>query len=170
MAGNTFRTKIAYLYGQEERTELYEISIPSRKDGEILNVASATITYEDALTKEKIVREVDIDVQYSDNKRDVEAALNKDVMIAVAKKRTAEAQEAAIKLADAGDYIEAAKQLTNNSSKLENTARLCNNDAELRRMAEQQRDLSESIISNQGMTNDLRKGEVMNQVFEYWGN
>jgi Ca-activated chloride channel family protein len=164
VTGQEMEVRINHLYGKNEKYALFELDIPQNKHGVTQKIARVYVEYVDPYTKEYSSQEKIVSVRFDKRRRKVEKNINKDVVKAITLTRTSELKEVAIKLADEGEYKEAAKVLSKRGVMLEKVAQQCDNDKELLFESEQCTILSKELSKNKGLSRSQRK-RVVNDSF-----
>jgi Ca-activated chloride channel homolog len=153
--GENVELSMHQLYGGQKKFALVEVEMPEGTEGQVAEIASARVTYENPLTgatgsvkslakatfsgdAEKVVKSANIEVQ-----RDYE--LNLNVI----------AQEQAVALSDKGRKHEAGRELKKAARRLQETGQK-NNDASLMEKAAEMERMA-SQIEKEGMTAKDRK-------------
>lgn len=153
--GNSVELAFNQLYGGQGKHALVEVSVPAGKDGETREVAHARVSWDNAVTsKQESARAVGRG-RYSRSKAEVDGSVNIEVKRASTIVFNAQAQEDAIKHADAGRVAEAADILEKSADEMKKLANELQ-DKELRRKAEWQ-EAEADRIRKEGMSDRSRK-------------
>jgi Ca-activated chloride channel family protein len=119
IAGQRAELRVNQLYGGQEKFALIEIAVPVAKDQESRELATASITFEDAVTQEKRVQKAAVSARFSTNKADVIQSANHKVQADYAEALIVTAQDEAITLSDEGKSREAAARLRETASSVQ---------------------------------------------------
>jgi Ca-activated chloride channel family protein len=122
------------LYGGQAKYALVEVEIPGGPAGTTREVASARVSYDNALTLEREEVSGSTTGRFSADESEVASAVNVEVQRAYEYNRNALTQQRAIDLADQGKVEEAAGELRESARKLKATG-LRNNDSALEQKA-----------------------------------
>ncbi|MEW6088742.1 MAG: VWA domain-containing protein [bacterium] len=99
------------LYGKQQKYALIEVEISSKKSDETKKIATANISYENAVSQKTENVSADVIVKFSKNQEEVNKSINIDVQREYNINISAVAQDKAISLADQGKKKEAIKEL-----------------------------------------------------------
>ncbi|MEO7413457.1 MAG: VWA domain-containing protein [Opitutaceae bacterium] len=117
------------LYGGQEKFALVEVEIAANSAGAEREIATATLSYEDAVTQRKANLGAKTAVRFSESEREVIASANHRVQADYAVNVTAMAKDAAVGLVDASRRDEAARQMRARNLELKNLADTYQNKA-----------------------------------------
>jgi Ca-activated chloride channel family protein len=109
--GQHAELSISQIYGGQEKFALVEVGIPAAKDNENRDIATASVTFEDACTQEKRTQNAAARVRFSADKAVVVQSANHKVQTDYAEAVIAVAKDEAIVLSDANKQKEAAAHL-----------------------------------------------------------
>ena len=154
--GNVVELTLNQLYGGQEKYALVEVEIPAGKPGEVLEVASVDLAYENPLTRGRHKASARGSVRFSDEIAEVETSVNVPVQRAVVVNISAEARDRAIDQADKGKLKEAAKELRESAGYLKKAAMELR-DESLRRKAEETEALVNDMEQQGALSTRSRK-------------
>lgn len=143
------------LYGGQEKFALIEVEVPSCKAGSELEIASAKLSYENALTQKTTVVRTQRKVSFSESRETVVSSADKKVQNDYAANVIAETKDKAVELVDANRRGDAAKELRAKAAELKATASTYNN-APMAALAVQQ-EAEADKLERQGLSNADRK-------------
>ncbi len=153
--GRTIELTLNQLYGGQEKYALIEVEIPKRKDGEILNVATAEINYINAFTEKEGRTGGNVIASFSNNAQEIEKSANIHVQKELFITQNALAEEKAIALSDEGRELDAVRVLKTSARSMRNFAAKYGDD-DMHAKAEQIEQEAE-ILEMEGMSNEQRK-------------
>ena len=154
--GNVVELTLNQLYGGQEKYALVEVELPAGKPGEVIEVASVDLAYENPLTRSRHKTSARGSVRFSDNNAEVETSVNLPVQRAVVVNISAEARDRAIDQADKGKLREAAMELKASAGYLKKAA-LELRDESLRKKAEETDALVNDMEKQGAMSTRSRK-------------
>ena len=105
------RFRMPQVYSGLEKLALVEVRAPQGVVGAVEDLIDVEVNYLPAGSSQTRSQQVSVPIRYTDQVEQVVAAARKDVAQNVVDNRVAEAKEAAINYADAGDREEAASRL-----------------------------------------------------------
>ena len=143
------------LYGGQEKFALIEVEVPSCKAGAELEIASAKLSYENALTQKTAVVRTQRKVSFSESRETVVSSANQQVQNDYAVNVIAETKDKAVELVDANRRVDAAKELRAKAAELKVTASTYSN-APMAALAAQQ-EAEADKLERQGLSNGARK-------------
>jgi Ca-activated chloride channel family protein len=143
------------LYGGQHKHVLLEVEVPSRPDGEALELAVAKATYENPVTRTVEISTGQASARFSADRDQIERSANVAVQRDYELNRNAQAQEQAISLADSGKAAEAAQVLDRSAEKLRSLGRRADDEALVKKAEDMERQAAN--IRRQGMTKKNRK-------------
>jgi Ca-activated chloride channel family protein len=143
------------LYGGQEKFALIEVEVPSCKAGAELEIASAKLSYENALTQKTAVVRTARKVSFSESRETVVSSANHKVQNDYAANVIADTKDKAVELVDANRREAAAKELRIKAAELKATASTYNN-APMAALAVQQ-EAEADKLERQGLSNADRK-------------
>jgi Ca-activated chloride channel family protein len=117
--GNQVQLYMNQLYGGQEKYALIEVEIPAGTDGSVLDVASATCTYENTLNRRQESASGKVQARFSDEMQQVQQSVNVDINRAVLSNEMAVTRDEALDLYNAGDYQQAAQHLRSQQQKIQ---------------------------------------------------
>jgi Ca-activated chloride channel family protein len=153
--GQRAELRVNQLYGGQEKFALIEIEIPVAKDQESRELATASITFEDAVTQEKRAQKAAVSARFSANKADVIQSANHKVQADYAEALIVTAQDEAITLADEGKQKDAAERLRATTSTVQKLGETYGNER-ASAIAQENAALSKRI-EEEGIDNSERK-------------
>jgi Ca-activated chloride channel family protein len=106
------------LYGKQQKYALIEVEISSARAEESKKIATAVISYENAVSRKTENISADVIVKFSKNQEDVNKSVNRDVRREYNINISAIAQDKAISLADQGKKKEAMEGLKDSINNL----------------------------------------------------
>ena len=109
--GNQVQLYMNQLYGGQEKYALIEIEIPAGDAGRILEVASATCTYENALNQQRETATGAAQARFSVRQEEVMKSVNPEIQKALLSNEIAVANDRALDLYNTGEYRRAADLL-----------------------------------------------------------
>jgi Ca-activated chloride channel family protein len=143
------------LYGGQEKYALIEVEVPSSKAGAEIEIASARLTYENALTQKTATARAQRRITFSENREAVVSSANLKVQSDYAINVIAETKDKAVELVDANRRVDAAKELRAKAAEMRETGAAYNNAPVLelarRQLAEADR------LEQEGLSNSARK-------------
>ncbi|MFH1153142.1 MAG: VWA domain-containing protein [Pseudomonadota bacterium] len=153
--GRTVELSMNQLYGSQEKYALIEVELPGAGSGSQMEIATATVRYDNLLTRTSDLARGRSVARFSTDPRQVEASANPSVIREYQLNLNALAQEKAISLSDKGKSEEAVKTLKDSAAKLKEVGGTYQ-DADLLKRADEIEMQAESIEA-QGMTKRERK-------------
>lgn len=129
--GQRAEVELNQLYGGQEKFALVEVEVASTSAGTELEIARASLTYEDTRTQRGNTLRAKGAVRFTASRSEVIASANHQVQADYAVNVTAMAKDAAITLVDANRRDEAADQLRARNAELEVMAKTYNNTSVL---------------------------------------
>jgi Ca-activated chloride channel family protein len=114
----TARFRMSQVYNGLEKLALVEVRAPQGSVGSIEDLIEVEVNYTPAGESAARSQQVSVPIRYSDQVEQVVAAARKDIAQNVVDNRVAEAKEAAIVYADAGDRDEASERLRSVAGKI----------------------------------------------------
>lgn len=123
ISGQNVKVYLNQLYSAHEKYVLVEVEVPSRRDGEELDLADVRVRYDNMQTRERDDLQQGVKAQFSGSAEVVEKNEDKDVMVAVVEQVATEKNEQATQLRDEGKVEEAQELLLDNAAYLERNAR-----------------------------------------------
>ena len=153
--GNRVELSMNQLYGGQEKFALINVRLPAYKDGRLVEVAKADVSYQDPFSMENRSSKAKAVASFSKDKGRVDASTNKTVVKDYQLNLNALAQEKAIELSDQGKTEEAARQLRQSASALKAYAGKYN-DKELLEEAKEA-EVQADTIESEGMSKKSRK-------------
>ena len=143
------------LYGGQEKFALIEVEVASAHAGAELEIASARLSYENALTQKTAVVRAQGKVTFSGNREAVVSSANLRVQNDYAVNVLAVTKDKAVELVDANRRADAAKELRAKAAELKVTASTYNN-APMAALAVQQ-EAEADTLERDGLSNAKRK-------------
>ncbi|MBK9989280.1 MAG: VWA domain-containing protein [Verrucomicrobia bacterium] len=143
------------LYGGQEKFALIEVEVPSCKAGSELEIATAKLSYENALTQKTTVVRTQRKVSFSESRETVVSSADQKVQNDYAANVIAETKDKAVELVDANRRGDAAKELRAKAAELKATASTYNN-APMAALAIQQ-EAEADKLERHGLSNAARK-------------
>jgi len=116
--GNRVEIHLNQLYGGQEKYALIEVAVQPGQADQILKIANAYCSYENALTNRQESSHAQARVRFSPNPDDVVQSANKPVLKAILKTEMATSRDRALDLYNAGRKDEAVAEIRHSSSKL----------------------------------------------------
>jgi Ca-activated chloride channel family protein len=114
----TARFRMSQVYSGLEKLALVEVRAPQGSVGEVEDLIEVEVNYTPVGASHARSQQVSVPIRYSDEVEQVVAAARKDIAQNVVDNRVAEAKEAAIVSADAGDREEASQRLRSVAGKI----------------------------------------------------
>ena len=153
--GRTVELSMNQLYGNQEKFALVEVKLPADRNGKDMEIAHASVYYENPLTRKKEKTEARGRVSFSRDEKKVKRSTNVAVVRDYQLNLNALAQEKAINLSDKGKKKEAVSTLKSSAAQLKSLGDTYNDEAMLKEAAvlEQKADL----IEKEGMSKKSRK-------------
>ncbi len=161
--GNMVELSLNQLYGGQEKYALVEVEVPAGKSGNSIEIARASVSYDNPFTKKQETSTGRTIAQFSHDRKKVKASGNIDVQKEMVLNRKALAQDKAIELTDQGKQDEAAQVLRDNAYSMEqfgasnSLPQFVDEARELNRQAE--------VIEKEGMSKKNRK-KFRNEAYE----
>jgi len=143
------------LYGGQEKFALIEVEVPASRAGVELEIASAQLSYENALTQKTAVMRAQRRVTFSESRETVVSSANLKVQSDYAANVIADTKDKAVELVDANRRGDAAKTLRIKAAELKATASTYNN-APMAVLAVQQ-EAEADKLEREGLSNVARK-------------
>ncbi len=150
--GESMEAGIKDLYGTSQKYALFEIRLPRGSDGQVLKAARVSIEFQNPASGETVRKTQDVNLRYSSDQKYVRTNINKAVSKDIALTKAAVYKEEALKFSRQGDYRQAAEAFSQGQGVLEKSAQVCDNDRELITAAQENQQLSQDVIDNQGLT------------------
>jgi Ca-activated chloride channel family protein len=153
--GQKAEVTLNQIYGGQEKFALIEVEVPANKEGAKLDVATARITYDDALTNKSVTSRAQSSVTFSKEKEAVVRSANLKVQNDYASNVIAETKDRAVALVDAHKPGAAAQAMRAKAAELKVTAATYGNApmAELAKKQEAEADR----LEREGLSNKERK-------------
>ena len=143
------------LYGGQEKFALIEVEVPSSKAGAEIEIASARLTYENALTQKTAVVRAQRKITFSENRETVVSSADLKVQSDYAVNVIAVTKDKAVELVDANRRGDAAKELRVKAAEMQATGMAYSN-APVLELAKRQ--LAEADkLEQEGLSNAARK-------------
>lgn len=153
--GQRAEVELNQLYGGQEKFALVEVEVTSHAAGAEIDIASASLTYEDARTQRSNTARAKGAVRFTASREEVIASANHQVQADYAVNVTAMAKDASIALVDANRREEAGRQLRERNAELEAMGKTYNNVSVLNLV---NTNLVEAVkLETQGLNNADRK-------------
>ncbi len=153
--GRKAELSLNQLYGGQEKFALIEVEVASQNADHEMDLASATLRYENVLTQKAVSQRASGRVRFSKDREAVVSSANLKVQTDYAANVVALSKDRAVELVDANNRDEAARQLRAKAVELKATADSYGN-AQLAAFAvEQARDADK--IEREGLSNAARK-------------
>ena len=151
----TIEISMNQLYGDQEKYALLELTIPSSKAGQKMELATAKVLYEDPYTKRNEIATGHSIAKFSDDIQKVERSANVNVVREYELNLNAIAEEKAISLSDKGKRKEAVQVLKQSAAKLKDIGSLYKDE----KLLEEAEDLEvqAEMIEKEGMSKKSRK-------------
>ena len=118
IAGQKVSLDLNQIYSQEEKYLLLEVEVPDGSAGLTRDLARVEVTFNNLATKESEHLQQTVAVKFSDNPQEVEAAINRDVLVAAVTQIATQNSAEAILLRDQGKIEEARQVLLSNGTYL----------------------------------------------------
>ena len=151
------------IYSGHERFVMLEIEVPATSDGRSLELAKATLRYNNLETKSTDNLSAKVDVRFSASEAQVKSAINKSVMEDYIELVGNLENERAMKLRDSGDIEGARRAFGSNSAFLRENAEMFDS-VRLRRDAEMNtRNASEAAAPDAQWRGGARQGIIQEQ-------
>lgn len=115
---NRIHLSMNQLYGNQEKYALVEVALPASRDGASLEVARASVAYENPYTRQRETASGVSVARFSRNRDLVEQSANLDVVREYQLNLNALVQEKAIELSDKGETAAAAAELKESAARL----------------------------------------------------
>ena len=152
---NLIELSMNQLYGDQEKYALVEMAIPQSSSGQTMEIARATVRYEDPFTLQNVVSNGVATAQFSDSKKKVEQSTNIDVVREYELNLNALAQEKAITLSDEGKEDKAVEALKASAAKLKHVGATYKDEALLEEA--DALEMQVEAIEKEGMSKKSRK-------------
>jgi Ca-activated chloride channel family protein len=120
--GQEIQLSMNQLYGNQEKYVLIEVELPAGKDGSQMEVASATVSFENPFTQQKEKQSGRAQVRFSKSENEVARSKNPSVVKEYILNLGAIAKDNAISYADKGKKKEAARALRKSIDQLKSYA------------------------------------------------
>jgi len=143
------------LYGGQEKFALIEVEVPSSKAGAEIEIASARLTYENALTQKTAVVRAQRKIAFSESHETVVRSADLRVQNDYAVNVIAETKDKAVELVDANRRADAAKQLRAKAVEMQATGAAYNNTPVVE-LAKRQL-VEADKLEQEGLSNSARK-------------
>ena len=143
------------LYGGQEKFALIEVEVPSSKAGAEIEIASARLTYENALTQKTAVVRAQRKIAFSESHEAVVRSADLRVQNDYAVNVIAETKDKAVELVDANRRADAAKQLRAKAVEMQATGAAYNNTPVVE-LAKRQL-VEADKLEQEGLSNSARK-------------
>jgi Ca-activated chloride channel family protein len=153
--GRKAEVTLNQLYGGQEKFALIEVEVPATRAGAELDIASATLSYENALTQKAAVAKARGKVSFSRDETTVVRSANLKVQNDYAANVLADTKDQAVELVDANRNQDAAKALRTKAAELKVMAATYNN-APMAALAESQ-ETEAKKLERAGLSNAERK-------------
>ncbi len=153
--GNTVELSINQLYGGQDKYALVEVTIPSGKNGESIEVARARVTYDNPFTKQRETSDGRAHAMYSKDESEVERAVNVKVKRELHLNKKALAEEKAITYYDQGKRSEAIGALKGSAQEMRDYGLKYKDQDILEQAAEME--IEATKIEKEGMSKKSRK-------------
>jgi Ca-activated chloride channel family protein len=127
--GQRAEFELNQLYGGQEKFALVEVEVAATAAGEEREVASASVSFEDALTQRRANVTARRSARFTAAESEVVVAANRQVQTDYAVNVTAEAKDQAVALVDSNRRDEAARQWRERNGELEKIAKVYANTA-----------------------------------------
>ncbi len=123
VAGSTVTLALNQLYSGEEKYVLLEVEVPEGSHGLTRDLARVRVSYDNLATNDRDDLAATTQVRFSDSLAEVEAAVNKDVLVAAVTQIATLNNQEAVKLVDEGKRETAIHNLRLNSAYLDENAK-----------------------------------------------
>jgi Ca-activated chloride channel homolog len=143
------RFKMQQIHGGQEKYLLVEVEVDADAARGDLSAAEVTANYTDNRTKKKVTAETSVGLAFSDDRKQIEAGRDKDVLSNATVQIATERSEKAVKLRDSGKVDEARKLLQDNAAYLKEQAEALS-APELGTLAKEQEGDAAAIASPDG--------------------
>ena len=153
--GRKAELSLNQLYGGQEKFALIEVEVAPGQAGEEIEIASARLSYENALTQKTAVVRTQRKISFSESHETVVASANKKVQNDYAVNVIAETKDRAVELVDANRREDAAKELRFKAAELKKTAVTYGNAPMAAVAAAQEAEADK--LERQGLSNADRK-------------
>jgi Ca-activated chloride channel family protein len=161
--GQMMSTTVGELYGENEKFALFEVEVPEESAGKIRDIAEVSVEYADPYTNEQKKDNLNLTVTFHDDEEVVRDETNTGIVKEAALAKASEAKREAVKLADEGNFKDAAAIMGQSALSLEKAALECDNDAEMLEEASECEIISYDVTANEGFTKYQRK-KVVNRI------
>ncbi len=121
--GRKVRTRLAQVYGGQEKYVLIEVELPAMARGLASNVAAVDVAFLGMEGSRRRHQRANVGVQATDSMAEVERNTRTEVMVAVAEMQANERNKLALAVRDRGDLEQARKLLQANTRKLQKQAK-----------------------------------------------
>ena len=143
------------IYGGQEKFALIEVEVPAKEEGARLELATARVTYDDALKNKSATGHARSAVTFSKRQEAVVASANLKVQNDYAANSLAMTKDRAVELVDARKPAAAAEALRGKAAEMKATAATYNN-RELAELAKKQ-EAEADRLEREGLSNKERK-------------
>jgi len=143
------------LYGGQEKYALVEVEVPSGKVADRQDIATALVTYTDAISQQRAKSRGQAAIRFSAEMADEEHSVNAEVAKAYELTLSAIAQDRAVALADKGRNKEAVRALRRSAERLKDASRKYRDKKLFKRAKETAEQATQ--VSSQGMSRKNRK-------------
>jgi len=143
------------LYGGQEKFALIEVEVPASRAGSEIEIASAQLSYENALTQKTSVVRTQRKVTFSESHERVVSSANAKVQTDYAANVIAVTKDKAVELVDANRRQDAAKEMRKKAAELKAEATTYQNAPMAAIAAEQEREADK--LEKEGLSNAARK-------------
>lgn len=161
--GRRVELSMNQLYGGQEKYVLIEVSVPAGASGKAMEVATASLTYENPFTRRKETSKGRAEAVFSTDNRKVERSANVDVQRELQLNIKALAEEEAISFSDEGKPAAAVGALKSSAQKLKDFGLKYDDQDILNEAEELEREAD--MIQQEGMTSKRRK-EIRTRSFQ----
>lgn len=120
--GNRIELKLSQVYGGQQKFALVEVEVPASAPEQILELAVARCSYDNALTQAREEHSATTQVRFTARPEEVRRSADRGVQEDLVKNRMAEARDQALDLYNAGRKDEAAQELRQVGQALEQNA------------------------------------------------
>jgi Ca-activated chloride channel homolog len=153
--GQKAEVTLNQIYGGQEKFALIEVEVPANKEGATLELASARMTYDDALTNQSTTKNARSSVTFSKQREVVIGSANLKVQNDYAVNVIAVTKDRAVELVDARQPAVAAQELRAKAAELKETAKTYGN-APMAALAKKQ-EAEADRLEREGLSNKERK-------------
>jgi Ca-activated chloride channel family protein len=153
--GQKAEVTLNQIYGGQEKFALIEVEVPANHEGATLELATARVTYDDALTNQSTTKNARSSVTFSKRREDVVGSANLKVQNDYAANVIAVTKDRAVELVDARKPAAAAQELRAKAAELQATAATYGN-ASLAEIGKKQ-EAEADRLEREGLSNKERK-------------